>query len=273
MDLETACGSVDGFEICVWDVSGHPIINEVSTADCPCTIRLLYGRYASVLDQDVTRKVYGPPSDTTTLGKTSDEVADMLSIHFGPQTHLVEWSNGKFDYEHLHHALRHIGRDYLMPRRRQVFRPYLVWRLVLADFSPIYGLSYLYQILVPQDRPLALLAHRAGPDVQVLYTLTKLYSERAVKPATRQKITSYFFPLSSVSECDEDLVVEKSEDDEKDIDIDIGNKDLESIGFEDGGLECHEFEGKGSENVEIQDEESEDEGLGNEESRNTEFQM
>ena len=99
MDLETACGSVDGFEICVWDVSGYPIIDEIinySTADCPCTIRQLYGRHTSVLDQGVIRKVYGPPSDTTTPGKIWDEVADRLSIHFGPQTHLVEWSNGKF---------------------------------------------------------------------------------------------------------------------------------------------------------------------------------
>ena len=110
----------------------------------------------------------------------------------------------------------------------------------------------------------------------MLYTLTKLYFEGAFKPATRQKITSYFFPVSPVSECEEDLVVdsiEKSEDDEKDVDRDIGNKDLESIGFEDGGLESHEFEGKGSENAEIQDEATEDEGLGSEESRNTEFQM
>lgn len=66
------CGSVDVFEICVWDVSGDPIIDEVldySTADYPCTIRQLYGRYASVLDQRVIRKGYGPPSDTSTTRK------------------------------------------------------------------------------------------------------------------------------------------------------------------------------------------------------------
>lgn len=134
-----------------------------------------------------------------------------------------------------------------MPPRRQVFRPYLAWRLALAEFPLVYGLSYLYQILVPQDRPLALLAHRAGPDLQMLYTLTKLCFEGTFKPATRQKITSCFFTVSPVSECDEDLVVdsiEKSEDYEKDFDTDTGNKDLASKGFEDGGLECHEFEGK-----------------------------
>jgi len=162
--------------------------------------------------------------------------------------------NGKFDYDHLYHALRQIVREYLMPRRRQVFRLYIAWRLALAYFPLIYGLSYLYQILVPQDWPLALLAHQAGPDVQMLYTLTKLYFEGAFKPATRQKITSYFFLVSPVTEYDEDLVVdsiEKSEDDETDIDKDIGNKDLESIRFDDGGLENDEFEGKGSEIVEI----------------------
>ena len=206
MDLETACGSVDVFEICVWDVSGYPIINKVinySTADCPCTIRQLYGRYASVLDQGVIRKVYGPPSDTTTPGKTWDEVADRLSIHFGPQTHLVEWSNGKFDSDHLYHALRQIGREYLMPPRRQVFRLYLAWRLALADFPLIYGLSYLYQILVPQDRPLALLAHRAGPDVQILYTLTKPYFEgvpSSQRHAKRlQVISSQYHPSRNVT--------------------------------------------------------------------------
>lgn len=66
------CGSVDVFENCVWDVSGDLIIDEVinySTADYPCTIRQLYGRYASVLDQGVIRKGYGAPSDTSTTGK------------------------------------------------------------------------------------------------------------------------------------------------------------------------------------------------------------
>lgn len=174
-------------------------------------------------------------------------MTDRLSIHVGPQTHLVEWPNDKFDYDHFYHALRQNGREYLMPPRRQVFRPYLAWRLALAEFPLVYGLSYLYQILVPQDRPLALLAHRAGPDLQMLYTLTKLCFEGTFKPATRQKITSCFFTVSPVSECDEDLVVdsiEKSEDYERDFDTDTGNKDLVSVGFEDGGLACHEFEGK-----------------------------
>lgn len=84
----------------------------------------------------------------------------------------------------------------------------------------------------------------------MLYILTKLYFEGTAKPATRQKITSYFFPVSPVTECDKDLVVDsnqKSEDDEKDIDRYIGNKGLESIGFEDGEPDNDDFEGKGSE--------------------------
>lgn len=79
--------------------------------------------------------------------------------------------------------------------------------------------------------------------------LKVLSSQRHAK-----RFTSYFFPVSPITECDEDLVVDsnqKSEDDEQDIDRDIGNKDLKSIGFEDGGPENDDLEGKGSENAEI----------------------
>ncbi len=93
IDLETATGSMDIFEICVWDVNGNPIINEAinySTADSPFTIRQLYDRFASAKDQGVIRKIYGPPSDLITPGKTWEEVADALSNYFGPQTHIIE---------------------------------------------------------------------------------------------------------------------------------------------------------------------------------------
>jgi len=78
-----------------------------------------------------------------------------------------------------------------MPPRTQVFKPNFAWRLALAEFPRAYGLSHLYQILVPEDQALPRLAHRAEPDVKMLFILTRLYFEGTLKPATRQKITSY----------------------------------------------------------------------------------
>jgi len=79
-----------------------------------------------------------------------------------------------------------------MPPRTQVFKPNFAWRLALAEFPRACGLLHLYQILVPEDQALPrLAAHRAEPDVKMLFILTRLYFEGTLKPATRQKITSY----------------------------------------------------------------------------------
>jgi hypothetical protein len=127
------------------------------------------------------------PRDSMTMVQVADRLAKFLT----PQSLIVEWSTSFCDYRYLFKALRAIGRETMMPPKRHVFRLNIAWRLALSSFKLFLRLSDLYRMLFPDDISLADQAHRAEPDVRMMYNLVVAYFRGTLKPAFRSKITQY----------------------------------------------------------------------------------
>ena len=104
---------------------------------------------------------------------------------------------GYCDYNHLYRALEDVQRASIMPPKSQVFRLLLMWQAALADFPLSFALSDLFRVVFPQDAALPQQAHRAKPDVEMMYKLARLYFDGTLRPAARQKITSYYLPVAT----------------------------------------------------------------------------
>jgi hypothetical protein len=178
------------YEICVADVDGKIILN--TTIDHGYSIQGMYDRNSDAAHQGIIRKIYGAPSCEAPRGAlTIGQVAEQLSEYFTPQCFLVEWSTNFCDYRHLFKALKSVGKEKIMPPVQNVFRPPFAWRLALQDFKISMRLSDIYRLLCHDNDTLSELAHRAEPDVRMMYKLVVLYFEGTLRPAHRTKITQY----------------------------------------------------------------------------------
>jgi hypothetical protein len=190
MDLEFCDGGKHSFyEICVSDASGMTILN--STIDHGCSIQELHDNVTDLFHHRVLRKVYGSPSNKRAGNAlTMAQVADRLSEYLTPNSLLVEWSASFCNYRHLSAGLKSIGKDSIMPPIQNIFRPNFAWRLALANFKVSFCLSDLYRMLYNNDDvSLAKFAHRAEPDVQMMYKLVATYFKGTLIP--REQITRY----------------------------------------------------------------------------------
>jgi hypothetical protein len=144
------------------------------------------------LHRKCVEKIYGAPSDRYPQNAmTMAHVADRLLEYLTPQSLWVEWSTNLCDYARVFQALKKLGRAWIMPPISNVFRLNLAWRFGLTDFDVSCRLSVLYRMIGRYGTELSSLAHRAEPDVRMMYELAVTYFRGTLQPAQRTQITHY----------------------------------------------------------------------------------
>jgi hypothetical protein len=144
------------------------------------------------LHRATVEKVYGAPSDQHPQNAmTMAQVANRLSEFLNPESLLVEWSMSFCDYSRIHKGLQKLGKASILPPIANVFRPNFAWRFALTGFDVSLRLSVLYRMIGRYSTVLPDLAHRAEPDVLMMYELVVTYFQGTLQPAQRTQITHY----------------------------------------------------------------------------------
>jgi len=164
------------YEICVADVHGKIILNTI--VDYGYSTQAMSDGIDHFLHRKCVEKIYEAPSDRYPQNAmTMAQVADRLSEYLTPESLWVEWSTNLCDYSRVFQALKKLGRAWIMPPISNVFRLNIAWRFVLTDFDVSCRLSVLYRMIGRYGTELSSLAHRAEPDVRMMYELAVTYSE------------------------------------------------------------------------------------------------
>jgi hypothetical protein len=121
---------------------------------------------------------------------TLSQVAYRLSEFLTPECLWVEWSKNFCDYSRVLKGLTKVGRASIMPPISNVFRANLAWQWALSALNVSYRLSVLYR-MIGRSTTLPGQAHRAEPDVRMVYELTISYFRGTLQPAQLTQITHY----------------------------------------------------------------------------------
>ena len=119
-------------------------------------------------------KWYGVRSNEMTSGMTMHEIADTLKdAKINENFYSMEQSSGFYDHDGWYGNLEEIGMQRLIPKRTHVLRLIPAMRLAFSDFELIHSLSFMHQLLCPEDRDLIARAHEEDADVRMLYQAGK----------------------------------------------------------------------------------------------------
>lgn len=165
-----------------------------------------------------------------------------------------------------------------MPLISNVFQLNLAWRFALTGFNVSCRLSVLYRMMGRYGAELSALAHRAEPDVRMMYELAVTYFRGTLQPAHRSLITSYMTlkynerrtkqspdlqcisrHLTDLGHTDKEVPERSDEDKQVDEDIDAEDTDADAYSDEEGAdLTNEEWRMLRAQEPEIQDDNEEE---------------
>ncbi len=115
---------------------------------------------------------------------TLSEIADLMQrAGIDKDCYSMEQSTQFFDHDNLYFIFREIGKQYLVPKRKNVLRMIPAMRIAFEQFSLDHSLSTMHCLLCPEDQHLVERTHNEDADEEMLYIQAGIYFKGTLNKA------------------------------------------------------------------------------------------